>query len=343
MLINAGGGWQEWGDTDAMFKTYVKPDVLDQKQDSESGGWKSWSGGVKVAQTFTPTMSGFLDRVQLWLANDYHCSDVDVTIQIVNLLGYPSGIVIGSRTLPSSSIFSGNGWWTTIHFNNTFVFAGRQYAIVLEHASGSLGWPYDDDRQEIAGQMMYNDGNGWIVYRDFFDDPQDAMILTYVATPLPPSSPPITTSPPPSPPPPDTPCSDGVCPAVTATVTPNDSTARITSNVQFRERRNGTVHGILNFNDSRTGEVALRGCTTDSTACRLTVTTLRCTDQHAMTVAGNYTPKGENEHYYELNLSGVKKEIGTFTLTLGLPDGDQTYTFTRKGIVDVTCPPDATN
>jgi hypothetical protein len=58
-----------------------------------------------------------------------------------------------------------------------------------------------------------------------------------------------------------------------------------------------------------------------------------------MTVAGNYTPKGKNESYYELNLSGVKNEIGTFTLTLGLSEGDQTYTFTRKGIVDVTCPP----
>ena len=100
----------------------------------------------------------------------------------------------------------------------------------------------------------------------------------------------------------------------------------------------------MNFNDSRTGEVVLQGCTTDSTACRLTVTTFFCTDEHTITIKGHYTPKGEDEHYYALNLSGVKNETGTFTLILGLPGiGDQTYTFTRKGIVDVTCPPDDTN
>jgi hypothetical protein len=62
-------------------------------------------------------------------------------------------------------------------------------------------------------------------------------------------------------------------------------------------------------------------------------------DQNTITVNGIYTPKGENDNYYELNLSGAKNEIGTFTLTVG----NYTYTLTRQGIVDVTCPPDATN
>ncbi|MGW8288309.1 MAG: hypothetical protein ACWGOD_08705 [Desulfobulbales bacterium] len=45
--------------------------------------------------------------------------------------------------------------------------------------------------------------------------------------------------------------------------------------------------------------------------------------------------RGGDETYYELNLSGVRDGIGTFTLE----SGEYDYTLTRKGIVDVTCPP----
>jgi hypothetical protein len=78
----------------------------------------------------------------------------------------------------------------------------------------------------------------------------------------------------------------------------------------------------------------LQGCATQSAACRLTVTTFACTDQHAITVAGTYTPKEETAGNYLLTLSGIRGGIGTLTLTAG----DSTYTLTRKGIVDVTCP-----
>jgi len=124
---------------------------------------------------------------------------------------------------------------------------------------------------------------------------------------------------------------------VSGSVTPTDSTARITSNVQFQELPDGTVHGSLNFNDSKTGNFVLHGCTTNSVACRLTVTTFACTDQHAITVAGTYTPKGETEGDYLLTMSGTKGGIGSFTFTAG----PYTYTLTHDGIVDVTCPPGA--
>ena len=118
--------------------------------------------------------------------------------------------------------------------------------------------------------------------------------------------------------------------------TPADFTAGVKGHFNFQVRTDGKVKGVLNFTDQRQESLVLHGCTTDSAACQLTVTTLDCTDQHAMKVEGAYTPKGGDKTYYKLNLSGVKKEIGTFTLTVG----DYTYTLTRKGIVDVTCPPD---
>jgi hypothetical protein len=117
-------------------------------------------------------------------------------------------------------------------------------------------------------------------------------------------------------------------------VNPPDSPARVTSNVRFWERTDGKIDGILHFDDSRTGSFVLKGCGTASAACRLTVTTFACTDEHAIRVAGTYTPKGEAAGNYRLTLSGVKDGIGTFTLTAG----NYTYTLTHNGIVDVTCP-----
>jgi hypothetical protein len=345
MLTNEGSGWLT-SFADAMLKTYVKPDELDQKNFPWTDcGFSIWPGS-QFGQTFTAGKSGFLDRVIVELLQvdfwSHPVTTLNASIQTVTEEGYPSGIEIGHGSIPGSAIpyvYYGN---VEIGISSTEpVIAGTQYAIVLAVAQGSFIW-FLDSRQYYyygGGQMMYNGGSGWT--RNLSNCGEgDAYFATYVATPFAssPSRPPLTSSPPPSPPPPFTPCSDGICPAVTATVIPNDSTARITSNVQFRMRQNGTVHGILNFNDSRTGEIALRGCTTDSAACRLAVTSFSCTDENTITIKGHYTPKEEDEHYYELNLSGVKNEIGTFTLILGLPDGDQTYTFTRKGIVDVTCP-----
>jgi hypothetical protein len=97
----------------------------------------------------------------------------------------------------------------------------------------------------------------------------------------------------------------------------------------------GTVHGVLHFDDSKTGNFVLQGGTTTSPACHLTVKTFLCTAQHAITVAGTYTQKGKTAGDYLLTLSGAGKGIGTFTLTAG----DQTYTLMHNGIVDVNCPP----
>jgi hypothetical protein len=132
-----------------------------------------------------------------------------------------------------------------------------------------------------------------------------------------------------------TPCSDGVCPEVAARIRPNDSTARVSSHVHFHERPDGKVYGTLDFNKSRTGNFEVEDCVTGWAPCRLTVTTFACTDQHAITVAGTYTPKRGSSTPYQLTLSGVRDGIGTFTLSAG----DYTYTLSYTGIVDVTCPP----
>ena len=332
-LSNDGIAWRIDTGHNFTFKTYVTPDVRDQY------GIYAWTGGLTNSthgQTFTAGLSGRLDRVSVYVESFGVVGDFEASIQTVKG-GYPSGIVLGQGSIPASSIpaqgHPGSPGWVTIGISGgVAVTAGTQYALVLRVGGGLFSWMFTDRDLYPGGHMIFNSNQGWTVnpYPSDYRASFDAIFETYVVMPVAPT-------PAPEPPPRITPCSSGVCPVVAGIVTPPDSTARVTSNVVFQEFLDGRVHGILNFNDSRTGNFVLQGCTTASTACRLTVTTFACTDQHAITVAGTYTPQGETAGDYRLTLSGVRGGIGTFTLSAD----DYTYTLTRYGIVDVTCPPGA--
>jgi hypothetical protein len=321
MAINNGSGWIIEESLDFTFETYVFPDKLDVNlvgNDQYSGGYRMY------AMTFIPEfpgLTGGLVRVGLYLATGGYYGDtvvVEASIQTVEG-GIPSGKVIGE---PSTIILSNKyGSWIEIGISGAVVRAGIQYALVLRGSSNFL-WHYSFNPY-VGGEMYTYDGQSWNYWPD---TPRTLTLKTYMATLFPQSTPP--------PPAEITPCSFGVCPSVTGSITPEDSTARVTSNFNFKEMRNGKVRGVLNFNDSRTGDFVLRGCTTESAACRLTVETFACTDQHAITVAGTYTRKGETAGEYMLTLSGVKDGIGTFTLIAD----DYSYNLMLDGIVDVTCP-----
>jgi hypothetical protein len=345
MLFNEGSSWsRSITNADTMFQTYVIPDSLDQflyypariYYSSLSLMNLANTNAEQAAQTFTAGQIGVVDRVRLYIQRGPSFnSNVEISIQTTDS-GYPSGVEIGHGFIPWNAmpgISSQAAWIEAAIRPSDYVITGVQYAIVVAGSCcGQFWWLFADGVSATygGGQMLYNGGSGWTgalpAYGDLYVG--DAGFQTFVVHP----AAPLVTAPPGGPT--ITPCSFGICPAVTGNVTPADSTARVTSNVQFRERPDGTVHGILNFNDSRTGDLALKGCVTDSAACRLTVTKFACTDEHEITVEGKYTPKGGTATYYELNLSGVKDDIGTFTLTVG----DYTYTLTRYGIVDVTCP-----
>jgi hypothetical protein len=348
MLVNEGSGWSSWSVADAMFKTYVIPDTLDQSQGAWNGGFSQYSS-EQTGQIFTAGLSGVLDRVSVYLINyNYHAiGPVEASIQTVTG-GLPSGTVIGHGSIPDGSIPYWPGGWVTIDISGATVIRNTQYALVL-HGVGEGDfmwylWYYCDN----CG-MVYNGGQGWTANLPYGFSKGDAAFQTYVAMPILRSLPP--------PPRTITPCVNGVCPAAKGGLTPADPTDGVESHFRFWERPNGTVQGILSFNDSGTGDLVLQGCVTDtnnwadstvlalgrvlqgsvtdSAGCRLTVTTFACTDQHAMTVAGTYTPKGGTATSYKLILSGVKDGIGTFTLSIG---GDYVYTVMLDGIVDVTCP-----
>jgi hypothetical protein len=333
MAFNDGIAWRIDENFDFAFQTYVVPDALDQSQTTIN--W-AYDARTSVGQTFTAGLSGVLDRVSVPLGRGMLTrGTLAVTIQTVNggppvNGGSPPGTVIGQGSISFNSIPWHVGW-VTVAIRGAVVTAGTQYTLVIHSESGeSFDWGYAyPEHPYSGGHMVIEEWGYWYAAVGYWGESWIyAGFATYVF-------PPVAFAPPPPPPLTNTPCSSGVCPAVSGSITPPDSTARITSNAVFQELPDGRVHGILIFDDSKTGNFVLQGCTTDSAACRLTVKTFACTDQHAITVAGTYTPKGETERYYRLTLSGARGGIGTFTLSAD----DYTYTLTRNGIVDVTCPP----
>lgn len=343
---NDGYGWRAGTYDDMTFETYVITPVLDQSQEATnhySIVEKDVSSGGRlytqlIAQTFTAGVSGNLHQVRVLLENGTAGAPIAVSIQTVEtLLGrrFPTGLQIGSGTIPVEMIpQAGYSDWVDVSINDPPITAGTQYAIILSlTGSGWVKWyEYYGDVYERGTLDVWSQNYWFDSDYDYTIRSRDATFQTYVL-------PPIITSPAPPPPQTTTPCVNGVCPAAKGGFTLADFTDGIMGHFQFRERPNGTIQGILNFTDSWPDGISLQGCTTESAACRLTVATFACTDQHTITVAGSYTQRGKPlADSYLLTLSGAAHGPGRFTLKAG----GKSYTLTRDGITDVTCPAVAT-
>jgi hypothetical protein len=133
------------------------------------------------------------------------------------------------------------------------------------------------------------------------------------------------------------PCTRGVCPSASVDFTPADSGSGPTTHFQFKERHDGTVQGILNITDPLNG-IAVHGCNTASSACRLTVDKFTCSGGHGATIEGTYKLRNAPPVSYQLILSGNPHVPGDFILSIY---SDTTDVLTGNGNVDVTCPPAA--
>jgi hypothetical protein len=100
----------------------------------QSVGGSSWGVCCNwlVAQRFTPTRSGTLDRVDIF--NNYSGSygDLTVSIRTVDGSGFPTGTILGSGTAPMNGVPYG---FFPVALSAP-VTAGSEYTVVLESVSG---------------------------------------------------------------------------------------------------------------------------------------------------------------------------------------------------------------
>ena len=317
MLV--GGGVRVWAAADWLdgtFRTYIVPPILDQQQATgiQQG---ALGAGSDAYVSFIPTWSGVLSEVGAWLGIDPAYQDV--TPLTVTLKEYSTGNTIGTGAISAefpewTGACSPDGCGSPLWFytalsgiapRNVGVSAGTKYSLHLTATAGSVNWMY-------AGNPPIYD------YQSY--------VLPYIA---------IVTAPPPGPTENITPCSGGICPRASGGFTPAAQADGITSRFHFQENPNGKVVSTLAFSDPSPGGITLKGCTTESENCMLTVKTFICTDTQSVRVSGTYTLRGETAKSFSLNLSGVASEPGTFTLNAGMYQ----YVLTQADIVDVSCPP----
>ena len=161
--------------------------TLDQQQTALVG---FWGVGVDytVAQTFTASRSGRLDRVELGLFRRGNPGDLTVQIRGVNADGTPSATVLGSTTVPAATIGLDAQQWLSVPISAPSV-AGTKYAIVLSNPvsdscllSGTGGcyfWGLTGDFE------LYSRGNGYLLHsvvQSWAPTEWDFKFRTYVAS-----------------------------------------------------------------------------------------------------------------------------------------------------------------
>lgn len=182
---------------DAGFKTYVIPPALDQSQ-TASNRFEYVGYGDMAAQIFTPSLSGVLARLSVYISDFQWASTSPITVTIQTLTGvYPSvptGTVLGSGTIPASAVppKASPAWVDVSISGETRVTAGTAYAIVPNNGSKDapvVEWyDYDGDVYTRGYFVPYS---GWYqrwTYGELgnfgsFSEPigpRDLMFKTYV-------------------------------------------------------------------------------------------------------------------------------------------------------------------
>ena len=161
-------------------------EMLDQSQPvSQSQNEVSYN--LPRAQIFTAGVTGDLSRVSLRLENFTSSPPtgavLNISVQKV-IGGLPSGKQIGTGAIPLSAIPAkgSGGDWVDVDITGAIVYAGIQYALVLQTNvwNADVYWwlAYQNayGSSYTGGEMAYNYGSGWITDENF-----DFTFKTYVS------------------------------------------------------------------------------------------------------------------------------------------------------------------
>jgi hypothetical protein len=137
--------------------------TLDQQQTSFSG---LIIGGVNssqsLAQTFTAGITGRVDQVDLVLNQTLPPPPDPVTIEIRNVAGgAPGSTVLGSGSIPTSTIGSTQAFVSATFGAPAAVTAGTQYALVayLTNSTSDAGWSFQPVTDPYPGGAAFNNGS----------------------------------------------------------------------------------------------------------------------------------------------------------------------------------------
>ena len=159
--------------------------TLDQQQTTTNGAYGLYPG-QNLAQTFTPAITGELDRADLLLSGS---GSEDVTVEIrTTSAGSPTATVLATGTIAGSAIEDTPAFLPVTFATPALVTAGTQYALVVyANASGdSHGWDVQSGGDPYAGgQLLYSNdyppppGASWTPY----PGSGDTAFKTYVNRP----------------------------------------------------------------------------------------------------------------------------------------------------------------
>ncbi len=164
--------------------------TLDQEYDPSpwGGDWHSFGPTYPLAQTFTAGVTGSLAQVDLYIAifEQDHPGTLTVQIQSLDSNGLPSGTVLGSGTVPESSVGAAWGWVSIPLSAPAPVTAGTRYALVvfseflglykIGSACHNPDWCSSSVSPDYAGGEVLGKGGGWYSLTKNYD----LLFRTYV-------------------------------------------------------------------------------------------------------------------------------------------------------------------
>ena len=119
--------------------------TVDAQHVATTQACRPFSPGYPIAQTFTPTRSGTLDKVSLdvvWIRDWAGAEDMQVEIQSIGRFGHPSGTVLGRGRLSVADSQAVNGGQELSQTMSEITLSepasvggGQQYALVLQSDS----------------------------------------------------------------------------------------------------------------------------------------------------------------------------------------------------------------
>lgn len=111
--------------------------TLDQQVSGPADVWMPVGGGARLAQTFTASLKGTLDGVELSLFTIGNPGPLTVEIRSVLSDGTPSSQVLATTTVPESAV---TGDWIPVTISAPSA-TGTHYAIVLSAPGGNRCTP----------------------------------------------------------------------------------------------------------------------------------------------------------------------------------------------------------